>query len=142
MVQLVVVVSGEIDWLESIGLLADTGHAPVDDPGLVSVPKSPLPVNDPEVPLEAFPQAPLGGLIEDPDSVVHVVKVDAIEGKESLPALEPPDLQESRAIDLHLHGALLEEGIGIPTHLGPVPTIAIDIKPGMLLKLLLLRNAD
>jgi hypothetical protein len=109
-VELRLCVPGQIERVESVGLITEPILTSVYLPRLVSVPESPLAINDSEFFLKAFAQAPFSRLVFNHKSVMQITEGHVVDAEDRL-SIESSHLYHVAAINSDLRFALLQESV-------------------------------
>lgn len=112
----------------AVGLLADAKSALIDLPRLVPVPNGPAAISDMEVLLEAFPEAPFGGLVVDSELVVGGFEGEVGNREDGFAFPGSLDLKEVGRVNFYVGVALLEEGVAASAHFGFEGCAAVDVE--------------
>ena len=83
------IVSGEVDGLETISLIALSGQSSINFPRLISVPEGPFSINHLKIVLESLSQPPFLRVVNHPDSVVQTLESEVVQYKKWLLIFSP-----------------------------------------------------
>ena len=112
------IVSGEVDRLETVSLIALAGRSSIYFPRLVSVPKGPFSINHLKIVLESLSQSPLLRVVDNPDSIVQTLEGEVAQYKKWLFVFRPLQREKTAPVDIKYNSALSEECVAVGAHFG------------------------